>query len=149
MRRVYRFLATFFDSASEKYQMARLLYLLGLFRLQGVISRHGWREQRMPACLAPGPIGRICKQCCYIYAKKSRCVLTSENGPYTLTLAVQTRECPHAGLPSPSPLKPIPQPGRWTMRVSPPFQLATRSSEMMLTWLPDVPTKCIPRLRMA
>ena len=42
-----------------------------------------------------------------------------------------------------------PQPGRWTIRVSPPFQLATRSSEMMLTWLPDVPTKCIPRLRMA
>jgi hypothetical protein len=81
--------------------------------------------------------------------REPRRVLPGENG---LVRAPPLRSTLRGGAPMwDRPHSPFEtsQPGRWTMRVSPPFQLATRSSEMMLTWLPDVPTKCIPRLRMA
>lgn len=44
---------------------------------------------------------------------------------------------------------PTAQFGRSTNLVSPPFQAATRNSVTKLTWLPDVPTKCEPRERIA
>lgn len=103
----------------------------------------------MPACLRPARLEE-CANSVVTYAQRvPDRVLTGENGPQDApTQVISTRECALAGSP-PHRGHRSPQPGRWTMRVSPPFQLATRSSEMMLTWLPDVPTKCIPRLRMA